>query len=134
MAHFLMCAVALVLLVTGFNRVYCIHGINQVYLGLYKGMFDEAVAVVDESGKYLHKPLFYLPRIQKLLQQYYSDCLTPYCRSYEYEVYGLLGGMRVGGSVKYADTVVTTFSASISDLETRSKKAVFAVERSPYYE
>ena len=134
MAHFLIGAIALVFLVTGFGRVYCIHGINQVYLGLYKGMFDAAVTLADDAGAYLSEPLFYIPRIQKLLQAYYRDCLTPYCRSYEYEVYGVLGGKRVGGSIKYADTVVTTFTATISDLETRTKKAVFAVERSPYYE
>lgn len=134
MVHFLIAAVALVLLFTGFNRVYCIHGLNQVYLGLYKGMFDEAVVVADESGEYLPMPVFYLPRIEALLKEYYAETLPPYCRSYSYEVKGTLNGMPMGGRFKYADTITTTFSATISDLETRTKKAVFAVERSPLYE
>ena len=134
MSYLLICGVVLVLLVTGFNRVYCIHGINQVYLGLYKGMFDEAVVVADESGNYLPSPLFYLPRIERLLKDYYAFNLPPYCRDYAYEITGTLVGKVVGGRFKYADTVSTSFTAYINDVETRVKKAVFTIERSPIYE
>ena len=134
MSYLLMCAVVLALLVTGFNRVYCIHGINQVYLGLYKGIFDEAVVLVDEKGDYLAEPLFYIPRIQHLLKDYYAENLPPYCRKYDISFLAAYKGVRVGSQIKYADTIKTGFSAYINDVEKRNKTAVFHIERSSLYE
>ncbi len=134
MPYILLSAVALVFLVTGFNRVYCIHGIDQVYLGLYKGMFDEAVVVVNGSGGYLSKPMFYLPRLESMLQEYYETSLPAYCRTYTFTVKGTTNGAQTILSRVYCDTVTTTFSAVINDFQTRTKKAVFTIERSPLYE
>ena len=133
MTYFLLASLALVLVVTGFNRVYCIHGINQVYLGLYKGIFDEAVVTVDSQGMYLEKPKFYVLRIRYLLDDYFKTNLAPYCRSFSYTITGLYNGTW-GPLFPYVDAVDLRFEAKINDLETRSKRAVFTIERSPYYD
>ncbi|MBQ7249980.1 MAG: hypothetical protein IJS37_01340 [Bacilli bacterium] len=124
MAYLLLSAVTLVLVLTGFNKVYCIHGIDQVYLGLYKGLFDETVAVVDENGDYLPKPKFYVPKIRFLVNDYLKVNLTPYCRSYTHTV-------TVSGtdSTDYGDRVVVAFTAKINDIDRKRKVAIFSIER-----
>ena len=133
MTYFLLASLALVLVITGFNRVYCIHGINQAYLGLYKGLFDEAVVTVDNQGNYLERPKFYVLRVRYLLDGYFKTNLAPYCRSYSYTVLGLQNGTW-SPLLPYVDAVDLTFTAKINDLQTRSKRAVFTIERSPYYD
>ncbi len=133
MVHMVLCALALVLVLTGFNRVYCIHGINQAYVGLYKGVFEEAVVTVNTSGQYLSKPMFYVPKARRLLASYYQTNLSAYCRSYTYTVLGKNQG-RIGYLSTYCDTIVTSFTAKISDVESKTKEAVFTIERSDFYE
>ena len=134
MVHLLMAAVALVVMVVGFNRVYCIHGINQAYLGLYKGLFDKAVVVSSSSGAYMAKPKFYFAKVKSLLEEYYETNLTPYCRSYTYTILGKGAGGTYTSFIAYADSIHTTFTVKINDMETRTKEAVFSIERSDLYE
>ena len=124
MVYFLLSALTLALVVTGFNRVYCYHGIDQAYLGLYKGLFEEAVVVMDGNGAYLPKPQFYLLRLRYLLEDYFEVNLTPYCRSYTYDVVGDKGRISL-----YANSVTVTFLAKINDLDSKRKEAVFSIER-----
>ena len=126
MVYLLLSAVTLVLCVTGFIKVYCLHGIDQVYLGLYKGLFDEAVVVVDSKGEYLTKPKFYLLRVRTLLEEYFEVNLSPYCRYYTYTVTAEANAI---GLSLYSDYVHVAFTATINDIDSKHKEAVLTIER-----
>lgn len=123
MVHMVLAGLAMVFLVTGFHYVYCFSGVQRAYLGLYKGIVEEAVVVADERGNYLSRPLIYMPRLEALLEDYLDTELRPYCRSYEYAV------KQKGSAIhaKAVNKVVITLNAVIDDVHRFEKSAIFAI-------
>ena len=129
MAELLFSAIALTLSCLGFHNAYCLSSIGKAYLGIYKGLLDESVVVVLNGGEYT-KPQFYLPRVNKLLGEYFAVTLAPYCESYSYYVAN--GDAFAFPWIQYADSIVLFLSAKVSEFKTVSRTAQFHIQRSDY--
>ena len=128
MMHLLCAGMTMVLVVLGFHNAYCISGVHSAYLGLYKGIVEEAVIVTDKHGEYFNAPQFYLPYLKDLLTVYYRVNLAPYCREYRFDVTRLdpiMGEL----TSKTSRHVELTFDATINDLHTIKKTAHFQIWR-----
>ncbi|MCR5348158.1 MAG: hypothetical protein K6E59_00920 [Bacilli bacterium] len=124
----LLAGMAMALVTVGFQYSYSLSGVHAVYLGLYKGLVEEAVVVAGTDGEYA-SPRFYLPRLNQLCKDYLDTGLTPYCRSYEMSVLGYSKGRYVP-SVAYSTRVQISFTATFSLERSLTKTAYFRMERS----
>lgn len=126
MVYMFLSALALLCLCSGFHYSYCRHGIEECYLGLYKGVVEEAVVVAGMNGTYASIPQFYLPRLRYLLGEYFEAGLKPYCREYSTIVRAKEDAFtdRVYGS-----GVVITFTAKIDYLTNITRTARFSIRR-----
>ena len=129
MMHLMLAGLAMLLATVSFHYAHCLSGINNAYLGLYKGVVEEAVVVADEDGEYRRMPVFYLPRLRTLLTEYFSVNLTPYCRRYVVTVTGQLGE-HFHSYVSYTAHVIIDLEAKIDDIHTLRKIAQFDIVRS----
>lgn len=128
MMHLLLSALAMTMTVLGFTRLYSFDGINACYLSLYKGLIEECVVVADSKGAYLGSPLIYSPKLSAMLKEHFQVNLAPYCRDYTYSCESLdLIVSRQGK--EYWKSAKITFSATVDDLLTIDKTAVFTIER-----
>ena len=127
MEYLFLSALVLLTLCTGFHSAYCRHGIEACYLGLYKGIVEEAVVVASErDGDYRPSPKIYLPRLGSLCRDYFQQNLTPYCRSY---TFALIPRDTNVYPALYTSKVTIVFTAKISDLESVEKTAQFSIWR-----
>ena len=128
MMHLLCAGMTLVLVLLGFHNAYCISGVHSAYLGLYKGVVEEAVVVVNDSGQYLGSPQFHIPYLRKLLSDDYAVNLAPYCRNYTYDVLRYDGP---GGelTIETSRHIELRFTAIINDFHTINKSARFQLWR-----
>lgn len=126
MVYMFLSALALLCLCTGFHYSYCRHGIEECYLGLYKGVVEEAVVVAGMNGSYASIPQFYLPRLRYLLGEYFEMALKPYCR--EYSTFARTKEDTFGDRV-YGSGVIITFTAKIDYLTNITRTAHFSIRR-----
>ena len=126
MTHMFFAMVALLMLVTGFNQVYCRTGIESVYLGLYKGVVERSVAIAKEKENDLPQPMFYLPHLNAGLRDYFRKNLPPYCRSYTYTI------SEFNMIVPYSAQVTIRLNVKINDVSIIKKTAAFAITRSSH--
>lgn len=124
MMHMIVAGIAMVFLINGFHFVYCFSGVQRAYLGLYKGIVEEATMVVNTSGGYLATPMIHIARLNTLLEDYFHTELDAYCRSYEYRVSVPGTHLHVLSSRK----VVITLDVTLDDLHQFHKTAHFMVE------
>lgn len=128
MSHLFVSVFVLVFTLLGFNRLYCLNGVNAAYLGLYKGLIEDCVVLASNSGGYLSAPLIYAPKLMNDLEDYYETNLAPYVKDYVFTCVSLDG--RVGRAGKdYWSSAKITFEAEIDDLLTVKKVAIFQIER-----
>ena len=131
-------ALLLVFALFSFQNVYCVGGVQRAYLGLYKGIAEEAVVVAATEGEYAAKPLFYLPRLRENLRLYFQVNLKPYCLAYSYSCQSTLSSPLFPaegpglGEIPYANEIVISFSAKITDWKTVDKEAYFRIERTEH--
>ena len=107
-----------------FLSCHCLLGINTVYLGLYKGMFEKAVIVATEKGEYEAYPYFDMGLMDKEVKTYLAGNLPKYTSSYDYELLAL----RYAGEGK-PTKVRLVLDAWVLGERKVQKKAVFALER-----
>lgn len=124
MVYLLFSCVVLCLVTVAWHDAYCLTGIESVYLGLYKGVLEEAVVLAKRRPGDIKQPTFYLPRLRSVLSVYFNENLTPYCREYTFSARGVTSG------TDYSTQVTITFYARISDVREKTKTAYFRIERS----
>ena len=124
MMHMILAGIAMVFLLNGFHYLYCFSGVNRAYLGLYKGIVEEATMVAGSAGGYLSKPVIHIGRLETLLERYFTVELKPYCRRYDYAVtvpdYSYVPAT--------ASRVVITIDVTIDDLHQLRKEARFKIQ------
>ena len=124
MVHLFLAGIAMVFLLNGFHFMYCFSGVERAYLGLYKGIVEEATVVAHTNGGFLVMPKIHLPRLRQLLDEYLLVELEPYCRSYSYAV----DPVGTSASSETAAKIVITIAARIDDLHDFHKTAHFKIE------
>lgn len=125
MVYLFLSSLALVLVTTSFHYMYCLNGIEEAYLGLYKGVVEKAVVVSSTSGAYLSSPTFHLATLRKVLDEYLLVNLSPYCRSFDCVVASRLPRPTNDTSTK----VVIQITISIDDIHDIEKTAHFSIWR-----
>ena len=110
--------------VHGFLCCHCLLGVNTVYLGLYKGMFEKAVVVASSTGEYEPYPYFDMGELRREVEEYFALNLPKYTTSYGYE----LSPLRFASSNK-PTKVSLVLNAWVLNERKIQKKAVFALER-----
>ena len=128
MMHFLLSGLVMVLVTVGFNYAYGLSGVQNIYLGLYKGVVEEAVVVADTDGTYM-VPKFHLPRLRSEVERYFAVGLPNYCQSYEVTCYGYSKGRYVT-SITYSSKIRIVLDVTFSLERHRTKTAYFSIERS----
>ena len=124
MMLFIYAAFAMVLGASLGASAYASFGTQQAYLGLYKGILERHVVVLDASGSYLAKPYFDLDGLRQSLHVYFLNNLAPYCREYDYAV-------RVSADYgpEYPTAIEIDLHTSYAHLWNRSYSAYFSIER-----
>lgn len=124
MMHMILAGLAMVFLLNGFHYLYCFSGVNRAYLGLYKSLVEEATVVSGTTGGYLSAPLIHIPRLESLLDRYFTVELKPYCRRYRFEV--------TAPDYTYvpvtASRVAIVIDVTIDDLHQLRKEARFKIQ------
>ena len=110
--------------VHAFLGCHCLLGVNTVYLGLYKGMFEKAVVVATPTGDYEPYPYFDMGELNEEVGDYFALNLPKYTTSYDYE----LAALRFAGEGK-PTKVRLVLSAWVLSERKIEKTAVFAIER-----
>lgn len=127
MMHMTLAALTMLLVTVGFSTIHDLNGIQSAYLGLYKGIVEDSVAVLGAEGGYARMPSIYLPKLRGDLKEYFAVNLSPYCREYRFSCVGYQAHY---GKEIYIVGVGISFSAKINDLTTVEKRADFHIERS----
>ena len=125
MAYLFLSAVAMSMLLVGFEYSYCLPGIENAYLGLYKGIMERCVLLLSPEGYEYSTPRFSLNEVRKELDPYFRVHLKPYCREYSFKVASL--EQPTIGDLTMA--IKVSFSARINDLSTINKEATFRIWR-----
>ena len=127
MTYLFLSAVAMCMCVISFDYAYRLPNIESAYLGLYKGIVEEAVVPISSTGDYLMKPYFYLPKLHSAVGDYLEKNLSQYAR-YTYRVFRDPQDLTYAPT-GYANKVRITFTARLNDLRSVEKSAGFAIWR-----
>ena len=125
MVYVFLSSIVLVLVCTSFHYLYCRNGIEEAYLGLFKGLIEEAVIVAGANGGYQTTPMIYLPRLNSLCNAYFNENLSPYCRNYNYSI--LCRDRICRADVAHAIRI--TITAKIDDIHVVKRNADFTIRR-----
>lgn len=129
MIYLFLGGLAMCLVTVCFNYGYELSGIHTAYLGLYKGLLEEAVVVAESSGDPYAIPRFYLPRVNLLTTEYLDNALLPYCKGYSLACRGYSKGKYLS-SATYCTKVWISFLAETRIGKSVYKEAYFHIERS----
>ena len=111
-----------------FFEIDAISGVNKVFLGLYKGIFEDAVYVYDQNGKTANVPYFKMDDLRQRLDEYFAISLPRYVQEYDYSLTALQ--MTLVSFWPQPIKVKLDLRCVISWKRTIEKTAVFAIERS----
>ncbi len=110
---------------TSFLRTYNLSTFRKAYLGLYKGLADNSVIIVSDTGTNLEKPLFYLPLFDKNVSDYLETELGGKLK-YLYEVY--VFDEETEKPADYGYKAEVDIRCKITDWRWVGKTAIFAIQ------
>ena len=122
MFHYLFGTLFLIVTVVSFNQQYCLKGVLHAYYGLYKGVVERAViAYAEHEQRFI--PYIDLDLLSWELEDYLEANMKPYCRSYSYDVVGIIN---VG--FEDCNKVKITITADIDMMKEFRRIAVFELK------
>lgn len=131
MMHLFLSAVALCMTIVCFDYAYRLPNIETAYLGLYKGLVEKAVVVVDSHGDYLERPYFHLSLLSKAVDAHLKTNLAQYCPDYRYEVIRHPDDSEYAPS-GYANIVRIAFECDLNPIKHIRKNVSFTIWRTDY--
>ena len=131
MIHLFLSSVAMCMAIVCFDYAYRLPNIETAYLGLYKGLVEKAVVVVDAHGDYLERPYFHLSLLNKAVGEHLRTNLLQYCPEYRYEVVRHPDDNAYAPD-GYANIVRIAFECDLNPIKHIRKSASFTLWRTDY--
>ena len=111
--------------VSAFGWNYRLSAANRIYLGLYKGVAEDSVITIDETGRELSKPYISVP-LYKANVSRYLESNSGALLSYRFDVFGFDERGLLAMEKAYKVTTIVVFKISLVRDTTRT--AVFTIQ------